>query len=167
MTDVVSPIIEPESVKAEPKLPDKQNDVIVNEATDAEITPEVANLIPLDKYSEDNGKPYAADYLGIFFWQALTPELDVNGVTQDVKQIDEYVKNEIAEHRLTNTVGSFKEVMDSVKESMGISDNETIESKLDKIRMYINLRSKIKEKKQLDEHLSNVAVDLKTIFKEG
>lgn len=166
MTDVVSPIVKPVETKAEPKEPDKQIDVIIEGTPEqGKDTPDIANLLSLDRYSEDNGQPYTADYLGIYFYSALTPELDVNGIVDSVRQIESYISEEIAEYRLTHTVGSYKEVMDRVKKAIGISENETIESKIDRIKIYINAMNEQKEQKKIDAYLTKTAIDLKSVFK--
>ena len=167
MTDVVSPIIQPvvETPK-EPTPPVKPNDVIIDSPVEAKESPDLENLLPLDRYTADKGQPYTANYLGIFFYPALTKELDVNGILPSVKRIEQFVAEEIEERRLTNTVGSYKEIMDRIKAELQISDNAVIESKIEKIEAYIKVLEQQKHQKKLDEHLSKVAVDLKSIFKQ-
>jgi hypothetical protein len=167
MTDVVSPILKPvvEAPK-EPTPPIKPNDVIIDSPAEAKESPDIENLLPLDRYAADKGQPYTADYLGIFFYPALTEELDVNGILPSVKRIEQFITEEIEERRLTNTVGSYKEIMNAIKEELHMSDNEVIESKIEKIEAYITALEQQKHKKKLDGHLSNLAVDLKSYFRQ-
>ena len=167
MTDVVSPIITPsESAPQEPKAPDKQNDIVIA-AEKGEASSDIENLVPLDRYLEDNKKPYTADYLGIFFYPALTAELDVNGILPAVQEIEDYISQEITDRRLTNTVGSYKEVMEKVKKEIKLSENEKIESKIDRIKLYIDLMNKEKDRKKIDSYLEKTAIDLKSMFKQA
>jgi hypothetical protein len=166
MTDVVSPILKPaERTVREVNPPVLPNDVIIESPVEAKESPDIENLLPLDRYAADKGQPYTADYLGIYYYPALTKELDVNSILPNVKRIEQFVNEEIAERKLTNTVGSYQEIMNRIKEDLHISDNEIIESKIEKIVAYIKAMEQQRHKKKLDENLSKIAVDLKSIFR--
>ena len=166
MTDVVSPIVQPsEAAPAEAKE-NKHIDVVIAPEK-GEASSDIDNLIPLDRYLEDNKKPYTADYLGIFFYPALTKELDVNGILPAVQEIEDYISQEITDRRLTNTVGSYKEVMEKVKKEIEMSENEKIESKIDRIKLYISLMNEQKNKRKIDAYLDKTAIDLKSMFERA
>ena len=158
----VSPIVQPtEPAAAEQKAPDKKIDVIISQPQNENTE----DLMPLDMYEQEKGHPYTVDSLGIFFWDALSPEVDVHNVLPTVKKIEKYVADEIQDNRLNYTVGSYKEVMQRIKDALEMSDNEMIESKVERVKMYVNLMNKQKARRKKDSQLSRVAVRLKTLFK--
>lgn len=113
------------------EIPIEQNQVIENK--EVEIMP------PVDKYAEVKGKPYTVDYLNIEFYEGLTPETDVNNIIGQVKKLDDYIIDIIKRKNLNNTVDSYCEVMEKIKQELSISENELLESKLSRIINYIEI----------------------------
>ena len=97
---------------------------------------------PLSKYAEIKGKPYTAEYLDIDFWEALTPQLDVEGIGKNVGMIEEYVAKEIGNRNLEDTLDSYREIMGEVKSFLNMSPNEKAEGRIDRYANYINLKNR-------------------------
>ena len=161
MTKVVSPIVTPTVEEVKPRETEGKIDVIIAEAPSDNIE----NLTPLDLYEKEHGHPYTVESLNIFFWDALNPEVDVHSVMPAVRKIEKYITGEIKENRLTPTVGSYKEIMQRIKDALDMSDNEMIESKIERVRMYVDLMNKQKARRKKDTQLQKVAQKLKIMFK--
>lgn len=97
---------------------------------------------PLDKYSEVKGQPYSVDYFGIDYYKALNGELDVNKIIPKIKDIEKFVKDEIAAKKYDNTIESYKDIIDNIKSLIGINKNVLPEIALSRVSEYIKLLNK-------------------------
>lgn len=105
------------------------------------ITEEPA-LILFDKIK---GYPYAVEYFNIKGWEDLTPELDVNGIKAKVSFIEKFVQTKISSNQLENSVKSFDEVIGQILKSIGNSENELSQSKVNRVYNYIQYLLKIED----------------------
>ena len=98
---------------------------------------------PLSKYREVKGMPYTAEYFDIEYWDALSPEMDPDGMIKTVAKIEDFVAKEIKTRGFEDTVSSYNDIMDHITSFLKINSNEKLENKVDKIKAYIGLKTKM------------------------
>ena len=57
--------------------------------------------------------------------------------------------------------------MEKVKKEIEMSENEKIESKIDRLKLYISLMNEQKNKRKIDAYLDKTAIDLKSMFERA
>lgn len=104
--------------------------------------------IPFSAYEKIKGKPYSVEYFDIVEWTLLDDETDVDNKREKVKTIEEFIKHEIRNKNLNDSISSFKELLNKYKAELNISENEKESSKLERLYLYLKL---IKKQRDLDK----------------
>lgn len=74
---------------------------------------------------------------------------DLTSIKSQVSDIDLWIKGEIEQKGLKQTAGAYKEIVKSIEQKLGISDNVDVVTRLKKLYTY--LRIAIKDRKILSE----------------
>ena len=107
---------------------------------------------PLSIYQGVKGRPYSADYFDLGnTWEHWN-------FPKELESIENFIKGEIKDYNLTDSVESYKEVINKLESKIGKRENEKVWSKLDRLVSYIkaidNTRRWELRKKQLEEAIS-------------
>lgn len=142
-----------------------QNAPVVAQEPDAAI---------LSVYEQSKGMPYTAAYFSLSKNQFETlKSADIDDTTFKMSQIDNYVRDKIANERYIDSTKTFDRILGEIKQALGIKDYEQTAAQIDKIFSYITegrpyirqyqvKRSSIAD--QIDHTKNRVISDLKGKF---
>lgn len=85
---------------------------------------------PLSIYKDVRSKPYTAEYFNLPDWEHWN-------VPKEIATIEEFVLGEIKDQSLTDTVDSYREIVDKLETRIGKRENEKVWHKLDRLVSYI------------------------------
>ena len=137
---VYSSKITPETTPKQP-IEVQQEKKVSNIVSDSKTNIEPAASV----YENINGMPYLAKYFDIKHWNELTKELDISNTKEKVNLINNYILEEIRDHRLEDTVSSFNDIIKNISSQIGLNDKERVESKLERLYEYIKILTKQKK----------------------
>jgi hypothetical protein len=95
------------------------------------VTPKVKTP-PLSLYQDVRKRPYSADYF------ELGEEWEHWNFPKEFATIEDFIKGEIKDQGLTDTVESYNEIIEGVESKIGKRENEKVWHKLDRLTSYIN-----------------------------
>lgn len=117
---------------------------VYKDNTPKTLTPNSQNEMPLEIYSQEHQNPYVFELLDV--GDTLPEETKVN-----IGTIDQYINRLLETKGLKSTTEAYRHEFSSLKRSLGISNDSTIESTIERISKYIDAEKMIKGIKGMDE----------------
>ncbi len=109
---------------------------------------------PFSIYAQENKMPYTVKYFGMdrMDYNALQIA-DVNNLTSKMDDIENYISNLITKEGHKDSTQTYKEVLQEIKEQLGIKDYESKERQIDKISKFISKQVKTPKLFNLKSHI--------------
>lgn len=94
---------------------------------------------PFSIYENIRKHPYSVEYF------ELGPEWEYRNHPKEIAFIEDFVKGEIKAFRLTDSIDSYKEIIDSLENKIGRRENEKPWSRLDRLTSYIRALQNVRK----------------------
>jgi hypothetical protein len=128
------------------KASEKKTDIAVKDGEEARP--------PFSAYSEIYKMPYTARYFNIDYFNVLDDKTDVEKIRPKVKNIEDFISEEIKLRKMDDNINSYKELINKVLEVIGDSQKDV--NLLARVSKYINM---IQDKRANDKKFKKMLKD--------
>lgn len=125
---------------SESGIPESQA-IIVNGPFDLE-----QKEAPLSIYAQENKMPYTAKYFGLANYIDLkesNPTADLTNLLPKIGAIEDYVISKVINDQYLDSTKSYRDIVQDIKDLLGIKEQETPESQIEKVFSFVKINSKL------------------------